>query len=139
MPTTNTELKIWIDEVAALTKPQQIRWCDGSEREYEEFVAMLCANKQLHPLNPETFPGCYLYRSDPSDVARTEHLTFVCSADKDTAGLNNNWLAPQAGHQKIDALFAGCMQGRTMYILPYCMGPLDSPYSRFGVEITDSL
>jgi phosphoenolpyruvate carboxykinase (GTP) len=138
MPTTNVELKLWVESVAQLTKPQEIRWCDGSEQEYQSLVNNMLATKQLHQLNPETYPRCYLYRSDPTDVARTEHLTFVCTKDKNTAGPNNNWLSPDAGHQKIDALFAGCMTGRTMYVVPYCMGPINSPYSRFGVEITDS-
>jgi phosphoenolpyruvate carboxykinase (GTP) len=89
-------------------------------------------------LNEETYPNCYLHLSDPSDVARVEHLTFVCTAEREDAGPNNHWMSPQDGHAKIDALFAGCMKGRTMYVLPYCMGPIGSPYSRCGVEITDS-
>jgi phosphoenolpyruvate carboxykinase (GTP) len=138
MPTTNTDLKLWVEAVAQLTKPERIQWCTGSAEEYEQIARELVAAKQLHPLNPSTFPRSFLYRSDPSDVARTEHLTFVCTKDKETAGPNNNWLEPHVGHEKADALFAGCMQGRTMYILPYCMGPLGSPYARYGVEITDS-
>jgi phosphoenolpyruvate carboxykinase (GTP) len=92
----------------------------------------------LLPLNPQTHPDCFLHRSNPSDVARVEHLTFVCTRHEDDAGPNNNWMAPTAAHQKMDALFEGCMRGRTMYVVPYCMGPIDSPYSRCGVEITDS-
>ncbi len=138
MPTTNTELKAWVEASAQLTKPERIHWCTGSDQEYEQITRELVRTKELHPLNSGTFPHSYLYRSDPSDVARTEHLTFVCTKDKETAGPNNNWLDPQVAHHKIDALFAGCMRGRTMYVLPYCMGPLGSPYSRYGVEITDS-
>jgi phosphoenolpyruvate carboxykinase (GTP) len=98
----------------------------------------LVTKKELLPLNQSEFPGCYLYRSNPSDVARVEHVTFVCTQDQEDAGPNNHWMAPEDAHQKMDALFAGCMNGRTMYVVPYCMGPIDSPFSRCGVEITDS-
>ncbi len=89
-------------------------------------------------MNPDSFPRCYLYRSDPSDVARVEHLTFVCTSSREDAGPNNNWLAPEAAHARMRELFKGCMRGRTLYVVPYCMGPIDSPYARCGVEITDS-
>ena len=92
----------------------------------------------LIELNQATFPKCYLHRSNPSDVARVEHLTFICTPEKEDAGPNNNWMEPAAAHARIDALFAGCMQGRTMYVVPYCMGPINSPHARCGVEITDS-
>jgi phosphoenolpyruvate carboxykinase (GTP) len=92
----------------------------------------------LMALNPDTHPNCYLHRSDPSDVARTEHLTFVCTENEADAGPNNHWMAPADGHRKVDALFAGCMKGRTLYVVPYCMGPIDSPIARCGIEITDS-
>jgi phosphoenolpyruvate carboxykinase (GTP) len=98
----------------------------------------LIARKELHPLNPDTFPDCYLARSHPSDVARVEHLTFICTTAKDDAGPNNHWMSPADGHKKMDDLFKGCMKGRTLYVVPYCMGPVDSPYSRCGIEITDS-
>ena len=98
----------------------------------------LVAKKELLPLDQKTYPGCYLSRSHPSDVARVEHLTFVCTKNKEDAGPNNHWMAPAEAHEKLDALFAGCMKGRTLYVVPYCMGPLDSPFSRCGVEITDS-
>ncbi len=138
MTTNNKALESWVAEVAALTKPDKIHWCDGSETEKKTIIAQMIKSGSLIPLNEHSHPGCYLHRSDPSDVARTEHLTFVCSKNKEDAGPNNNWLDPKEGHTKIDGLFAGCMRGRTMYVIPYCMGPIDSPLSRCGVEISDS-
>ena len=134
----NRDVSNWVDEVARLTKPDRIYWCDGSDSEFQALERELVAKKELLPLNPNGFPGCYLSRSDPSDVARVEHLTFVCTENQEDAGPNNNWMAPRQAHQKLDALFAGCMRGRTLYVVPYCMGPIDSPFSRCGVEITDS-
>jgi phosphoenolpyruvate carboxykinase (GTP) len=134
----NHDVANWVDSVAQLTKPERIYWCDGSESEFQVLQRELVARKELLPLNPVSFPGCYLHRSDPADVARVEHLTFVCTENREDAGPNNHWMAPRQAHQKMDALFAGCMQGRTLYVVPYCMGPIDSPFSRCGVEITDS-
>jgi len=134
----NSSVANWVDEVARQTLPQSIVWCDGSDAEFQHLQRQLVAKKELLPLDSATFPGCYLYRSDPSDVARVEHLTFVCSRKQEDAGPNNHWMAPADAHRKMDALFAGCMKGRTMYVVPYCMGPIDSPFSRCGVEITDS-
>jgi phosphoenolpyruvate carboxykinase (GTP) len=128
----------WVDEVARLTQPDRIHWCDGSAGEYQSLERELVAKKDLLPLNPVSFPGCHLHRSHPSDVARVEHLTYVCTQNRADAGHNNHWMAPADAHAKMDALFAGCMKGRTMYVVPYCMGPIDSPYARCGVEITDS-
>jgi phosphoenolpyruvate carboxykinase (GTP) len=138
MPTTHSALKSWVQEVASLTKPEHIHWCDGSAEEHQSLIQKQVADHTLIPLNPKTHPDCYLHRSDPSDVARTEHLTFVCTKNKDDAGPNNNWMDPKEAHKKLDQLFQGSMKGRTLYVIPYCMGPLDSPYSRLGVEITDS-
>ena len=101
-------------------------------------IEKMLADGTMTTLNQEQYPDCYLHLSDPSDVARVEHLTFVCTAEEEDAGPNNHWMKPEDGHAKIDALFNGCMKGRTMYVIPYCMGPIDSPYSRCGVEITDS-
>jgi phosphoenolpyruvate carboxykinase (GTP) len=128
----------WVHEVCALTEPDRVHWCTGSEEENAELTAQLLGRGELERLNDKTYPGSYLYRSHPSDVARVEHLTFVCTQSQADAGPNNNWMAPEAAHAKIDALFAGCMRGRTLYVVPYCMGPIDSPYSRCGIEITDS-
>src|SRR5579859_3462268 len=131
-------LQRWVDEVAALTRPAQIHWCDGSDAEYQQLVQQMLQTGDLIELNQQTHPGCYLHRSSPSDVARVEHLTFVCTKDEVDAGPNNHWMAPADAHTKMDALFDGCMEGRTMYVIPYCMGPIDSPLARCGVEITDS-
>ncbi len=131
-------LQQWVMQVAARTQPDQVHWCDGSEAEYRELIRRMQASGDLMKLNPDVFPGCHLHRSSPSDVARVEHLTFVCTERQDDAGPNNHWMAPADARRRMDALFEGCMRGRTMYVIPYCMGPIDSPYSRCGVEITDS-
>ncbi|MGC4027563.1 MAG: phosphoenolpyruvate carboxykinase (GTP) [Steroidobacteraceae bacterium] len=132
------EVSDWVASVAALTQPDQIHWCDGSTAETARLRNELIARKELAPLNEKTFPDCYIARSHPSDVARVEHLTFICTPHREDAGPNNNWMPPADAHAKMDELFKGCMKGRTLYVVPYCMGPLDSPYSRCGVEITDS-
>jgi phosphoenolpyruvate carboxykinase (GTP) len=134
----NLDVAAWVEQVAKLTQPQKIYWCDGSDLQFQALERELVAGRQLLPLNQQRFPGCVLSRSHPSDVARVEHLTFVCTRNKDDAGPNNHWMAPAEAHARMDALFAGCMKGRTLYVVPYCMGPIDSPYSRCGVEITDS-
>jgi phosphoenolpyruvate carboxykinase (GTP) len=136
--TNNQDLSLWVMEVAALTLPESIHWCDGSEEENTALKDLMVETGDLIKLNEETHPNCFLHRSDPKDVARVEHLTFVCSKSKDEAGPNNNWMSPDDGHAKIDPLFSGSMKGRTMYVIPYLMGPHDSPFSRAGVEITDS-
>jgi phosphoenolpyruvate carboxykinase (GTP) len=133
-----TPLEQWVEEVARHTRPDRVHWCDGSEAEYRSLVDDMLASGTLVELNQREYPGCYLHRSDPSDVARTEHLTFVCTRRKDDAGPNNNWMAPTEAKEKVGALFAGAMKGRTMYVVPYIMGPVASPYSQIGVEITDS-
>ncbi len=134
----NKALKTWVDEVAALTKPAKIHYCDGSQGENDQLVEQMLADGTLQALNHEKFPNCFLHRSDPSDVARTEHLTFICSKNKDDAGPSNNWMAPDEARAKVTPLFAGAMLGRTMYVIPYVMGPIGSPSSKVGVEITDS-
>ncbi len=128
----------WVRSVAELTQPDAIHWCDGSDAEYRSLMAELQTSGELLKLNPEHFPNCFLARSHPSDVARVEHLTFVCTTDREDAGPNNHWMSPADGHAKMRDLFKDCMKGRTLYVVPYCMGPIDSPYSRCGVEITDS-
>ena len=128
----------WVASVRELTQPEKIYWCDGSQVEFQRLRGELLAKGELLELNQKTFPDCYLARSNPSDVARVEHLTFVCTRSKEDAGPNNNWMDPGEAHAKMRELFKGCMKGRTLYVVPYCMGPLDSRYSRCGVEITDS-
>ena len=128
----------WVLQVAARTLPDQIHWCDGSEAEYRELIRQMIVSGDLIRLNERSFPRSHLHRSNPSDVARVEHLTFVCTENEEDAGPNNNWMAPAEARRRMDALFAGCMRGRTLYVVPYCMGPIDSPYARCGVEITDS-
>ena len=138
MSTSNKELQSWVEDVSKMTKPENIYWCNGSKEEYEEFIQKMLETGDLMQLNEETFPNCYLHRSDPSDVARVEHLTFICTEDSEDAGPNNNWMDPKEAHEKLDDLFDNCMEGRTMYVIPYCMGPIGSELSRCGVEITDS-
>jgi phosphoenolpyruvate carboxykinase (GTP) len=128
----------WVESVRQLTQPKAVHWCDGSAAEIRELTSQLEKSGDLMPLNQEQFPGCHLARSHPSDVARVEHLTFICTKSKDDAGPNNNWMAPDEARAKMRALFEGCMKDRTLYVMPYCMGPIDSPYARCGVEITDS-
>ena len=128
----------WVASVRELTQPDAVRWCEGSDDEFRGLVADLEKSGELLQLNEAHYPNCFLARSHPSDVARVEHLTFVCTTDKDDAGPNNHWMAPAEAKTKMLDLFKGCMKGRTLYVVPYCMGPIDSPYSRCGVEITDS-
>ncbi len=138
MTTTNQELTSWVSEVAALTTPNKIVWCDGSEAEYQAMVELMLDEGTLTGLNSETHPNCYLHLSDPQDVARVEHLTFICTDNAEDVGDNNNWMPVAEAKAKMNDLYTGCMSGRTMYVIPYCMGPIESPYSRCGVEITDS-
>lgn len=138
MTTTNQALLDWVAETAKLTQPEGIHWCDGSEGEYQSLVKLMLDTGDLLELDQKSYPDCHLHRSDPSDVARVEHLTFICTPEKAEVGPNNHWMDPAEAHQKMNGLFAGCMRGRTLYVIPYCMGPIDSPYSRCGVEITDS-
>ncbi len=136
--TSNKVLADWVTRVKRHTQADQVHWCDGTPGEYRQLIQQMQQSGMLKELNQVTHPRCYLHRSDPRDVARVEHLTYICSCNQDDAGPNNNWMDPSEAHAKIDSLFENCMRGRTMYVIPYCMGPLDSPLSRCGVEITDS-
>jgi phosphoenolpyruvate carboxykinase (GTP) len=137
-PSPNAALNAWVEECARLCKPDRVHWVDGSDGEHDRLLGEMLASGTLHRLNPDRFPDCYLHRSDRSDVARTEHLTFICTSQKDDAGPLNNWMEPGEAKRKVGKLFDGAMRGRTMYVIPYVMGPLGSPLSKVGVEITDS-
>jgi len=134
----STPLENWVDEVARLTTPARIQWCDGSDAEYQRLLPAMLADGTFFSLNESSYPDCFLHRSNPNDVARTEQVTFICTRQKDDAGPTNNWMAPVEARERVGALFRGAMKGRTMYVVPYIMGPANSPYSRIGVEITDS-
>ncbi|HEY7906131.1 MAG TPA: phosphoenolpyruvate carboxykinase (GTP) [Wenzhouxiangella sp.] len=138
MSSSLSSLTQWVDQVAQHTQADRVVWCDGSDTENQSLIETMLATEELVALNPETHPDCYLHRSDPNDVARVEHLTFVCTKDQADAGPNNHWMDPEKAHALMDELFSGCMAGRTLYVVPYCMGPIDSPLARLGVELTDS-
>jgi phosphoenolpyruvate carboxykinase (GTP) len=133
-----TPAERWVESAAATVRPDRVVWCDGSEAENERLVAQMVADGTLMRLHETLAPGSTLHRSHPSDVARTEHLTFISSRSRDGAGPTNNWMSPEDARAKVGPLFDGVMKGRTMYVVPYVMGPLGSPFSKVGIEVTDS-
>jgi phosphoenolpyruvate carboxykinase (GTP) len=138
-PTKNVALLAWVARCARMTQPDRIVWCDGSEAEKKRLTEQAVKEGILIPLNQEKRPGCYLHRSNPNDVARVEHLTFICTPNKTDAGPTNNWMDPDQAYTQLGLLFDGSMKGRTMYVVPYAMGPLGSPSTKIGVELTDSI
>jgi len=134
----STPLELWVESAARMTRPEKIVWCDGSEAEAARIQEEMIREGHTVLLNDKSYPNCYLHRSDPNDVARTEKITFICTRERESAGPTNNWMAPAQAKETIGSLFNGSMKGRTMYVVPYIMGPSASPQSRIGVELTDS-
>ncbi len=137
--TNNKAVLSWLDEMAQMTKPESIVWIDGSEAQLEELRKEAVATGEMIKLNEEKLPGCYYHRTAENDVARVEDRTFICTPTKEEAGPINNWMAPDEMYAKLKKLYEGSMQGRTMYVIPYSMGPVGSPFSKIGVELTDSI
>ena len=136
--TKNQRLLQWVEELRSLCEPADLQWCDGSDSERAEMVELMLASGTAQKLNEAKRPGSYLIRSDPADVARVEDRTFICSEREEDAGPTNNWRDPSEMREALRGLFQGCMRGRTMYVIPFSMGPEGSPIAHIGVQLTDS-
>ena len=137
--TKNRALQTWVKEVEALCRPERVHWCDGSQAEYDEMLRLLVASGTARPLSPAKRPNSFLVLSDPADVARVEDRTFICSKQRDDAGPNNNWRDPDEMKQTLRGLFAGCMRGRTLYVIPFSMGPIGSRIAQFNNRAAESI
>jgi len=137
--TSNSNVLKWVDEITSMMNPSDVVWIDGSENLYEELRKEACSTGELIKLNQEIYPGCYYHRSAKDDVARMEDKTYICTRRKEDAGYTNNWMSPQDAYRLGREIFTDSMKGRTMYIIPYSMGPVGSPFSKIGFEITDSI
>ena len=137
--TKNPNVNAWVDEMIALTKPDKVVWIDGSDEQLEALRAEAISTGEMIEMNQDEYPGCLYHRTLPNDVARVEDRTFICSRNKDDAGPTNNWCDPKEMYAKLTPMYDGVMKGRTMYVIPYSMGPIGSPLAKVGVELTDSI
>ena len=137
--TNNASVLKWIDEMKALVNPDQVVWIDGSEEQLEALRAEACQTGEMIKLNEEKLPGCYLHRTAVNDVARVEGRTYICSKKEEDAGPTNNWMDPEKAYKMLYDIARGSYKGRTMYVIPYSMGPVGSPFSKIGIELTDSI
>ena len=137
--TTNKQVLKFVEDSAALCKPDQIVWIDGSQSQLDDLASQALATGELIKLNEELLPGCYLHRTAVNDVARVEHRTFICSRKKEDAGPTNNWMDPQEAYKLLNGIYDGAMKGRTMYVIPFSMGAVGSPFAKIGIELTDSI
>ncbi|MCE5268246.1 MAG: hypothetical protein LLG00_10215, partial [Planctomycetaceae bacterium] len=133
------KLQAWVEEMARLCGPDQVVWIDGSEQEKDRLTREAVSTGEIIELDQKKLPGCVYHRTAVNDVARTEELTFICSRRREDAGPTNNWLSPDEGYRRASEILAGSMKGRTMYVIPFSMGPVGSPFSKIGVELTDSI
>jgi phosphoenolpyruvate carboxykinase (GTP) len=133
------KLQEWVEQMARMCRPDQVVWIDGSEEQRDELIREAASTGEVVPLDPEKLPGCLYHRTAINDVARTENLTFICTTLREDAGPTNNWMSPEEGYRRAGEIFQGSMRGRTMYVIPFSMGPVGSPFSKIGVELTDSI